>query len=121
MIGTMIHQCMRGASVAGIRASGMEGFYTEHDFGLFPCDPNGVPFTASYVACTGDPVADLTEDMAAEQKARATYEHLIRLTADPDVRNPLLFLREREVVHFQRFGEALNIVQDAGMRRRKRC
>ena len=119
MIGTMIHQCLRCATIAGIRASGMEGFYTIHDCGLFPCDPNGVPFTAAYIACTGDPVADLTEDMAAEQKARATYEHLITLTDDPDVRNPLMFLREREVVHFQRFGEALNIVQGNTMSRKK--
>jgi Mn-containing catalase len=112
MIATMIYQCMRGATVAGIKAAGMDGFFTLHDCGLFPCDPNGVPFTTAYIACTGDPVADLTEDMAAEQKARATYEHLITLSDDPEVKKPLIFLREREVVHFQRFGEALNIVQE---------
>lgn len=119
IIGTMIHQCMRGATLASIKAAGMDGFYTMHDCGLFPCDPNGVPFTTAYIACTGDPVADLTEDMAAEQKARATYEHLITLTEDPDVREPLIFLREREVVHFQRFGEALNIVQGNTLSKKK--
>ena len=82
-----------------------------HDHGVFPADPNGVPFTTSYIACTGDPIADLTEDMAAEQKARATYEHLMNMTGNEQILEPLYFLREREVVHFQRFGECLEIVQ----------
>jgi len=111
MIGTMMHQCMQGASMAAIIAAGLGPYYTLHGCGVFPCDPNGVPFTTAYIQVTGDPIADLTEDMAAEQKARATYEHLIHQTDDPDIKDPLKFLREREVVHFQRFGELLNIVQ----------
>ena len=103
---------MRNASVAEIEASGLAGYYTMHDHGVFPCDPNGVPFTAAYIQCTGDPVADITEDLAAEQKARATYEHLMTMTDDPALLNPLRFLREREIVHYQRFGECLNIVNE---------
>lgn len=111
MLGTMIYQSLRGASCKELEASGMAGYYTLHDHGVFPCDPNGVPFTTSYIACTGDPVADLVEDLAAEQKARATYEHLMAMSDDPAIIDPLSFLREREIVHFQRFGECLNIVQ----------
>ncbi len=111
MLGTMIHQCLRNASLKELEAAGMLGYYTMHDHGVYPADPNGVPFTATYVQCTGDPVADLVEDMAAEQKARATYEHLISVCSDEQIIAPLRFLREREIVHFQRFGECLNIVQ----------
>ena len=111
MIGTMIYQCMRGASLEEIEAAGLLGYYTMHNHGVYPADPNGVPFTASYIQCTGDPIADLVEDLAAEQKARATYEHLMTLTDNPQLLNPLRFLREREIVHFQRFGECLEIVQ----------
>ena len=112
MIGTMIYQCMRGASLEEIEAAGLIGYYTIHGRGVYPADPNGVPFMASYIQCTGDPIADLVEDLAAEQKARATYEHLMTLTDDPELLNPLRFLREREIVHFQRFGECLEIVQN---------
>lgn len=111
MIAAMIHQCMQGATCAELDAAGLGGYYVIHDRGVFPVDPNGVPFTASYIACTGDPIADLTEDMAAEQKARVTYEHLMNMTDNPQILEPLYFLREREVVHFQRFGECLEIVQ----------
>lgn len=111
MLGTMIYQSLRGASCKELEAAGMAGYYTLHDHGVFPCDPNGVPFTTSYIACTGDPVADLVEDLAAEQKARATYEHLMAMSDDPAIIDPLSFLREREIVHFQRFGECFNIVQ----------
>ena len=111
MIAAMIHQCMQGATCAELDAAGLGGYYVIHDHGVFPVDPNGVPFTASYIACTGDPIADLTEDMAAEQKARVTYEHLMNMTDNPQILEPLYFLREREVVHFQRFGECLEIVQ----------
>ena len=107
----MIYQCMRGASLEEIEAAGLLGYYTMHNHGVYPADPNGVPFTASYIQCTGDPIADLVEDLAAEQKARATYEHLMTLTDNPQLLNPLRFLREREIVHFQRFGECLEIVQ----------
>ena len=83
----------------------MSAQYVEHDHALFPTDANGVPFTAAYFATTGDYNADLTEDMAAEQKARVTYEHLMDLTSDPDLLAPLSFLRQREIVHFERFKE----------------
>ena len=111
MIGTMIFQSMQGASCADLEAAGLLGFYTMHNHGVFPADPNGVPFTASYIQATGDPIADIVEDMAAEQKARATYEHLMNLTDCPQYLNPLRFLREREIVHYQRFGECLEILQ----------
>ena len=113
MLGTMIYQCMRGASYAQIDEAGMAGYYTMHSRGVFPADPNGVPFTTAYIACTGDPVADLHEDLASEQKARATYEHLMTLTDDKSILDPLNFLREREIVHYQRFGDALRTVQDS--------
>ncbi|MDO4543512.1 MAG: manganese catalase family protein [Clostridia bacterium] len=112
MIATMIHQCMSGATCEELTAAGLDGYYTMHDHGIFPCDPNGVPFTTAYIACTGDPIADLSEDMAAEQKARATYEHLMNMTSNSQIIEPLYFLREREVVHYQRFGECLEIIQN---------
>ena len=111
MIGTMIRQCMQGATCAELDQAGLAGYYVMHDHGVFPVDPSGVPFTTSYIACTGDPIADITEDMAAEQKARATYEHLMNMTGNEQILEPLYFLREREVVHFQRFGECLEIIQ----------
>ncbi len=105
MISTMIYQLLKGATVEELKEAGLDSHYTEHKRALFPVDSNGVPFTVSYFATTGDPLADLMEDMAAEQKARATYENLIDLTNDPDVIGPLLWLRQREIVHFQRFKE----------------
>ena len=105
MIATMVHQLMSGASVKELEDAGLSSQYTEHGFGIYPNDSNGVPFTASYIASMGDPIANLVEDMAAEQKARITYEHLIDLASDEDVIQPLLFLRQREVVHFNRFKE----------------
>lgn len=107
----MIRQSMAGAACAELDEAGLAGYYTLHNHGVYPCDPNGVPFSASVIAVTGDPVADLVEDMAAEQKARATYEHLMNMTDNAQILEPLYFLREREVVHFQRFGECLEIVQ----------
>ncbi len=112
MVGTMIYQLMRGASIEEIKKAGLEGYYTQHDHGVYPADANGVPWTAAYIQSIGDPVTDLYEDLAAEQKARTTYEHLMNLTNDPDILRPLGFLWQREIVHFQRFGEALNEVQD---------
>lgn len=103
MISTMIYQLMKDATIEEIKAAGLEGHYAEHGKDLYPTDANGVPFTVTYFASVGDPVANLMEDMAAEQKARAVYENLIDLTNDPDVVGPLLFLRQREVVHFNRF------------------
>ena len=98
MICTMVSQMMAGATPEEIKAAGLEGFYTEHGVSLFPNDANGIPWTAAYISTTGDPIADLEEDLAAEQKARAVYENLINQTNDPDILGPLLWLRQREVV-----------------------
>lgn len=105
MISTMIYQLLKDATIEEIKAAGLESHYAEHNLSLYPTDSNGVPFTVAYFATTGDPLADLSEDMAAEQKARAVYENLIDLTDDPDVIGPLLWLRQREIVHFDRFKE----------------
>ena len=105
MIATMVKQLMAGASPRELMDAGLTGQYVEHDHALFPVDANGVPFTSAYFQALGDWNADLMEDMAAEQKARATYEHLMNLTDDPDLLAPLSFLRQREVVHFNRFKE----------------
>ncbi|MDL2258906.1 manganese catalase family protein [Eubacteriales bacterium OttesenSCG-928-K08] len=112
MIATMIYQCLRGACKDSLKAAGMDGYYVMHGKGIYPVNPDGVPFTSAYISCTGDPIADLHEDMAAEQKARVTYEHLMTMTDNPEIIDPLRFLREREIVHYQRFGECLMIVQD---------
>lgn len=103
MICAMIYQLTKNATKEEMTKAGFDPHYAEHGKSLFPTDANGVPFTASYFATTGDPVADLAEDMAAEEKARAVYENLINLTNDPDVIAPLLFLRQREIVHYARF------------------
>ena len=105
MLETMIYQLMKDATLEELKEAGLDTHYAEHAKALFPTDANGVPFTTSYFATTGDPLADLSEDMAAEQKARAVYENLIDLTTDPDVIGPLLWLRQREIVHFARFKE----------------
>lgn len=112
MIGTMIYQLMSNASMEELEAVGLGGHFTNHGRSPFWADPNGVPWTAAYIQAKDDVVADLTEDMAAEQKARATYEWLIKQSDDYQIKEILKFLREREVVHFQRFGEALDDVQD---------
>ena len=105
MISTMVYQLMKGATLKELKEAGLDSMYAEHGYGIYPTDSNGIPFTAAYFASTGDPLADLSEDMAAEQKARATYENLINLTDDYDVIGPLLYLRQREIVHFARFKE----------------
>ena len=105
MLETMIYQLMKDASLEEIKNAGLDSHYAEHAKSLFPTDANGVPFTTAYFATTGDPLADISEDMAAEQKARAVYENLIDLTDDPDVIGPLLWLRQREIVHYARFKE----------------
>lgn len=113
MVGSIVHQLTDGVSVEELEKAGLGAYYTDHGVDVYPQSAGGVPFTAAYIAAKGDPVANLQEDLAAEQKARATYEKLIDLCADdPDVIDPLRFLRQREVVHFQRFGEALNSVQE---------
>ena len=105
MVSSMVHQLTAGATIDEIKAAGLEANYTEHGVSLYPTDANGVPFTVQYFAVTGDPVADIAEDLAAEQKARATYEHLMDLTNDPDLLAPLSFLRQREIIHYARFKE----------------
>ena len=105
MLETMVYQLMKDATLEELKEAGLDAHYAEHAKALYPTDSNGVPFTATYFAATGDPLADLAEDMAAEQKARAVYENLIDLTDDPDVIGPLLWLRQREVVHYARFKE----------------
>ena len=108
MIQTMLSQLMKDATVDEIKKAGLESHYAEHKDALFPTDSNGVPFTATYFATTGDAIADLEEDLAAEQKARAVYENLIDLADDPDIIGPLLWLRQREVIHFNRFKNLLD-------------
>ena len=112
MVASMVRQLMKCASIEEIEKEGMGAYYADHGRGIYPISASGVPFNASYIQSKGDPIVDLTENLAAEQKARATYEYLINMADDPDVIEPLKFLREREVVHYQRFGEALRIVQD---------
>ncbi len=112
MVATMVHQLTRNLSMDQIKGTPFEAYYVDHTAGVWPQAAGGVPFTATEFQSSGDVLADLFEDMAAEQKARKTYDNLLRLTDDSDVLEPLKFLREREIVHFQRFGEALRIVQD---------
>lgn len=108
IIAAMISQLVSGASIEELVANGLGPQFTQHDHGLFPVDASGVPFTSAYIDTTGDYIADIESDMAAEQRARATYEHLMDLTNDPDLLAPLSFLRQREVIHYQRFKELRN-------------
>ena len=105
MICTMVIQLLKDASIEELKKNGLEGWYTSHKKGLFPFNQDGIPFTTAYIASTGDPIVDLQEDMAAEEKARATYENLMDLTDDESLLAPLSFLRQREIVHFNRFKE----------------
>lgn len=114
MIATMIKQLTEGASVEELKAAGLGDMYAEHGYGVYPGNSNGIPFTTAYIAVTGDPLADISEDMAAEEKARAVYENLIELATDEDVIGPLLFLRQREIVHFNRFKELYKYYKKKG-------
>jgi len=114
IISTMIYQLMKDATLTELKEAGLDTHYAEHGKGLYPTDANGVPFTVAYFATTGDPIADLSEDMAAEQKARAVYENLINLTTDQDVIDVLLFLRQREIIHFNRFKELYEEYKNKG-------
>ncbi len=105
IISAMVYQLLDGATPEELKEVGLGSQYTEHGNAVYPQDSNGVPFTATYFAVTGDPLADIAEDMAAEQKARATYENLMNLTDDEDILGPLSFLRQREIIHYQRFKE----------------
>jgi spore coat protein JC len=112
IVGSIVYQLTKDVPADIMEKEGLGAYYADHDHAIYPLSAAGTPFSAAYIQSKGDPLADLTEDLAAEQKARATYENLINLSDDPDVIDPLRFLREREVVHFQRFGEALRIVQE---------
>ncbi|MCL2323163.1 MAG: manganese catalase family protein [Oscillospiraceae bacterium] len=112
MVGTIVNQLTRNVTLDEIRAAGLDPYYVDHGLGIYPQSPSGVPYSAQAMQSKGDPITDLYEDMAAEQKARSTYEYLLDLIDDDEVADPIRFLREREVVHFQRFGEALRYVQD---------
>lgn len=108
----IVRQLTRDLTVEELKASGFDRYYVDHTLGIFPQTSSGVPFDAATFQSTGDPITDLHEDLAAEQKARTTYDNILRLVNDHDVVDPIRFLRAREVVHYQRFGESLRIVQD---------
>ena len=112
IIGTLVYRLVKDATVDQIKGTPFEAHYVNHGKGLYLHDAAGVPWTASYFNAKDDPITDLHEDMAAEQKARTTYEWLINISDDPGVTETLRFLRQREIVHFQRFGEVLQIIQD---------
>lgn len=108
----MIHQLTRNLTPEQIQAAGFAPYYVDHTLGIWPQAAGGIPFNACEFQVKGDPICDLTEDLAAEQKARVVYDNLLRLVDDPDVIAPLKFLREREIVHYQRFGEAIGMTTD---------
>ena len=112
MISAILYQLTRNLTPEQIKVSGFDTYFVDHTTGIYPIAASGTPFTATYFQSKGDIITDLVEDLAAEQKARTTYDNILRLTDDPDVRDPIKFLRQREIVHFQRFGEGLRIAQD---------
>ena len=112
MISAILYQLTRNLTPEEIKASGFDKYFVDHGPGIYPSSAAGVPFSAAYLQSKGDPVADLVEDLAAEQKARVTYDNILRLSDDPDVNDVIKFLRQREVVHFQRFGDALRHTQE---------
>lgn len=112
IISTIVHQLTRNLTIDEIKAAGFEPYFVDHTLALWPQAASGTPFSSTFFQSKGDPITDLHEDMAAEQKARTTYDNILRMVKDPDVIDPIRFLREREIVHFQRFGESLRIVQD---------
>ena len=112
IVATIVHQLTRNLTADELKAAGFDQYYVDHTNGIWPQSAGGVPFNACEFQSKGDPITDLFEDMAAEQKARTTYDNILRLVRDPDVRDPIKFLREREIVHFQRFGEGLRRVTD---------
>ena len=112
MVGSVVHQLTRNLKDAQIENSGFAPYFVDHTSGVYPTAASGFPWSAASMAVKGDPMADLTEDLAAEQKARVTYDNILRLSDDPDVNNVIKFLREREIVHFQRFGEAIQLLRE---------
>jgi spore coat protein JC len=109
MIGTIVHQLTRNLTDEQLKTAGFDSYFVDHTAGIYPTAASGSPWSAAGMQVKGDLIADLTEDMAAEQKARVTYDNILRLSDDPDVNNVIRFLREREIVHFQRFGEGLRL------------
>ena len=112
MVGAIVHQLTRNLKDSQIQDSAFAPYFVDHTTGVYPQFASGTPWTAATMQVKGDAIADLTEDLAAEQKARVTYDNILRLSDDPDVNNVIKFLREREVVHFQRFGEALQLLRE---------
>ena len=112
MVGTLVHQLTRTLTDDQLKEAGFAPYFVDHTAGVYPTAASGFPWSAASMQVKGDPIADLTEDLAAEQKARVTYENLLLVSDDPDVNDVLRFLREREIVHFQRFGEALQLVRE---------
>ena len=112
MIGTIVHQLTRNLSEDDIRTAGFDAYFIDHTAGIYPTAASGSPWNAASMAVKGDLIADLTEDLAAEQKARVTYDNILRMSDDPDVSDAIKFLRAREIVHFQRFGEGLRLAKD---------
>jgi spore coat protein JC len=112
IVSAIVHQLTRNLTIDEIKAAGFETYFVDHTVGLWPQAASGTPFTSTFFQSKGDAITDLHEDMAAEQKARTTYDNILRMVKDPDVIDPIRFLRAREIVHYQRFGESLRIVQD---------
>lgn len=112
MIGAIVYQLTLNLTEEQIKKAGFDAYFVDHTTGVYPASAAGVPFNAAAIACKGDVITDLHEDLAAEQKARTTYDNILRLVDDPDVRDPIKFLREREIVHYQRFGEGLRLATD---------
>lgn len=112
MVGAIVHQLTRNLSEDQQRDSAFAPYFVDHGAGVYPTSAAGNPFTAAYIGVKGDPMTDLVEDMGAEQKARTTYDNILRLSDDPDVNDVIRFLREREIVHFQRFGEAVQLLRE---------
>lgn len=112
MVGAIVYQLTRNLSMEEIKKSGFDVYFVDHTTGVYPAAASGFPFNAACIASKGDLIADLNEDLAAEQKARVTYDNILRLVDDPDVRDVIKFLRQREIVHYQRFGEGLRLATD---------
>jgi len=112
IVSAIVYQLTKNLSPDEIKASGFDKYYVDHTLGLWPQAAGGVPFNANQFQSKGDPITDLFEDLAAEQKARTTYDNILRLIKDPEICDPIRFLRQRELVHFQRFGESLRLVQE---------
>ncbi len=112
MVGTMVRQLTRNLTEEQLKEGGFDAYFTDHTIGVYPANASGVPWSAATIQSVGDPIADLAEDMAAEQKARVTYDNILKLVDDPDICDPIRFLRQREIVHFQRFGEAMGMIRE---------